>query len=353
MNRFTLPLLCLCATTGFAGTIELVAGTGRPGNSGDGGPASHAQLKMPFFLDFNRAGNLLIADTENSRVRVVDLKSGVISTLPGVNGAPIGFQPFALAVDANDDLYLVDRLGARVVKRDGKSGVVAVLAGTGKKAYAGDGGPASEASMIEPHDACLDGRGGLLVADVADWRIRRVDLKTGVISTFAGVGRPRSRPGRDAKGDGGPAAKAVVMGARAVCVDGLGNTYICEREGGTVRKVDAAGVITTFAGTGQKGYTGDGGDALSASFNGPKGVRCDRDGNLFVLDTENHAVRKIDARTHVIATVAGGRRGTAGLGGEPTQAGLNRPHGCLAARDGTLYIADTDNHRVLRVGPNP
>src|SRR5207247_1826750 len=143
-------------------------------------------------------------------------------------------------------------------------------------------------------------------------------------------------------GEGGPASAAVLVGARAVCVDGKGNTYVCEREGNAVRKIDAQGRINTIAGTGAKGYSGDGGHARRATFNGPKAIRCDRDGNIYVVDTENHAVRKIDARTNVVTTVAGGRQGT-------DDKSLDRPHGCVLDERGNCYIADSSNHRVVRV----
>src|SRR6202044_2417577 len=126
-------------------------------------------------------------------------------------------------------------------------------AGTGMKGYSGDGGKGTEAKMVEPNDCCLDGIGKLLIADVGDWRVRKLDLSTGLITTFAGTGKPKGKVDRKDIGDGGPADKAVIVGARAVCIDGQGNAYICEREGNTIRKVDVHGVITTFAGTGVKG----------------------------------------------------------------------------------------------------
>jgi sugar lactone lactonase YvrE len=131
-------------------------------------------------------------------------------------------------------------------------------------------------------------------------------------------------------------------------VDGKGNTYICEREGNAIRRVDPKGVITTVAGTGSAGYDGDGGPAVKATFRGPKGARCDRQGNVYVVDTENHAVRRIDVASGVITTVAGGRKGSEGDGGDPKQACLDRPHGCVVDADGVLYIADSNNHRVRR-----
>jgi streptogramin lyase len=366
MTRILLAGFCIFSlgslTGGQAGRIETVAGTGQKGYAGDGGPALRALLDQPFHCDL--VGQFLfIAEAGNHCVRRLDLKTGVLVTVAG-SGKP-GYsgdngpaaratlnEPYAVAADGAD-LYIVDRLNAVVRKVHGKTGTITTVAGTGVKGFSGDGGPGIKATLREPNDCCLDGKGGLLIADVGDWRIRRLDLKTGVITTFAGTGRPagKKKIDRTAIGDGGPAVKAVLVGARAVCVDGLGNTYVCEREGNAVRKVDSAGTISTVAGTGESGYGGDGGPAARATFKGPKGVRCDRQGNVFVVDTENHAIRKIDVKTGTVRTVAGGRHGSGGDGGGATEAGLDRPHGCVIAEDGTLYIADSNNHRVRAVRP--
>lgn len=340
--------------------IDSPAGTGKAGYSGDGGKASAAQLNQPFHCDLDAAGNLYIAEAGNHCIRKLDLKAGTISTVAGSgakgytgDGGPAVKatmnEPYALAVDSNGDLYIVDRLNAVIRKVDGKSGAISTVAGTGKKGYSGDGGKAVEAMLREPNDCCLDGKGGLLIADVADWRIRRLDLKSGIITTFAGTGRPKGKPDRGAIGDGGPADKAIVVGARAVCVDGKGNTYICEREGNALRKVDDKGIITTIAGIGAAGYAGDGADARKATFNGPKAIRCDKHGHIFVVDTENHAIRRVDAQSNVVTTVAGGRKGPGGDGGPPEKAGLDRPHGCVVDDKGVIYIADSNNERVRRV----
>lgn len=348
------------AGTSVAGSIDTVVGTGIAGSSGDGAPARVARLTEPFHCEFDRQGALLIADAAAGKIRRVDLRSGLISTVAGngsnglgVDGAPaleatIG-TPYAIAVDTNGDLYVVDQQTPVVRKVDGQTGRVSIFAGTGQKGFGGDGGPARSAMLREPNDCCLDGRGGLLIADVADWRIRRVDLRTGIITTFAGLGNPGKKPDRSKSGDGGLARDAVIVGARAVCVAADGSTYICEREGNAIRRVDASGVIRTIAGTGSEGYSGDGGPASSATFRGPKAIRADLQSNLFVVDTENHAIRRIDARTGVVTTVAGGHKGPDGDGGDATKAGLDRPHGCVIAPDGTLYIADSNNHRVRRV----
>jgi sugar lactone lactonase YvrE len=198
--------------------------------------------------------------------------------------------------------------------------------------------------MREPNDCWLDGRGGLLIADIQDQRVRRLDLATGIITTFAGNGE------KVREGDGKPAAEASLFGPRAVCMDSKGNTYICEREGNGVRNVDANGVMSTFAGTGEGGYSGDGGPALAATWGAPKAIRCDNQDNVIVVDTENNAVRRIDAVTGIVTTIAGGHHGGDGDGGPATSAGLERPHGCGIDRQGNLYIADGANHRVRVVG---
>ena len=352
--------IALAAAAAAPGNIETIAGTGAEGFSGDGGKAVEARFNAPFHCEFDPAGNLHIADALDHRIRRIDRATGVVTTVAG-NGkdgydgdggpaakAAIG-EPYAVAIDAGGDLYFVDRTHAVVRRVDGRSGIIKTVAGTGTVGYSGDGGPATKAMLREPNDCCLDGRGGLLIADVADWRIRRLDLKSGTITTFAGIGKPAQRPNRGQIGDGGPASKAAIVGARAVSVDGRGNTYICEREGNSIRQVNAAGVISTFAGTGSKGCSGDGDAALKATFNGPKGIRCDQQADVYVVDTENHALRKIDANTRVITTVASGRKGPEGDGGAATKAGLDRPHGCIIDAAGNIYIADSGNHRVRKV----
>jgi sugar lactone lactonase YvrE len=353
-------VIVLCGAAPLAaGTIDTVAGTGQAGYSGDGGPATAARLNQPFHCALGK-GRLYVADAFNHCVRRIDLKTGVITTVAGCgrkgysgDGGPATKatlnEPYAVAVSDEGDLYVVDRLNAVVRRVDGASGVITTVAGTGKRGYAGDGGKGTDARLDEPNDCCLDGKGGLLIADVSDWRVRRLDLKAGTITTFAGTGRRRGRIDRTEIGDGGPATKAVLVGARAVCVDGRGNTYVCEREGNAVRRIDPRGVITTVAGTGARGAAD--GPAGRATFNGPKAIRCGPGGDVFVVDTENHSVRKFDVKAPRVTTVAGGRQGKGGDGGDAREAGLDRPHGVAVDRDGILYIADSGNHRVRRVRP--
>ena len=336
------------------GIIQTVAGTGEAGYSGNGGLATGAMLREPFMCAFDPAGNLVFSESRNYCVRRIDLQTGVITGLVGDgqagysgDGGPAAqariSEPYSLAVDGNGDIYIVDRLNAAVRRVDGTTGIISTVAGTGEPGYGGDGGPGPLAQLREPNDCFLDGRGGLLIADIQDQRIRRLDLNTGIINTFAGNGE------KVREGDDLPATQASILGARAVCMDGSGNTYIAEREGNGVRKVDARGIMSTLAGTGERGYTGDGGPAIMATWGAPKAIRCTAAGDVIVVDTENHAIRRIDAEG-IVTTIAGGHLGGDGDGGPAIAAGLERPHGCGIGPDGTLYIADSNNHRVRAVG---
>jgi hypothetical protein len=337
------------------GMIQTIAGTGEKGYAGDGALAVSALLNEPFMCAFDAQGNLYIAEALNHCVRRVDHYTGVITTVAG-NGTP-GYsgdggpatqatlnQPYSLQIDGHGDIYIVDRLNAVIRKVEATTGQITTVAGTGEPGFSGDGGPGIRAQLREPNDCFLDGRGGLLIADIQDQRIRRLHLATGVITTFAGNGE------KVRAGDGQRATAASIFGARAVCMDRRGNTYICEREGNGVRQVDASGIMSTIAGTGERGYSGDGGPARTATWGAPKAIRCDRHGNLFVVDTENHAIRRIDAVTAIVTTIAGGHRGGDGDGGPATAAGLDRPHGCDVDTQGHIYIADSNNHRVRVVG---
>lgn len=353
-----LSVLMLCASAGAqsAATLRSFAGTGAQGYAGDGAPAGRAVLNQPFHCSQDRQGNFYLADTGNHCIRRVEAKTGVIRTVAGTGQKGYGGdggpavqatmnEPYGVLPDRNGNLFIVDRLNATIRRVDAKTGVMSTYAGTGQKGYGGDGGPATQALLKEPNALDLDPKGDLYIADVADNRIRKVDHRTGVITTVAGTGK------REFAGDGGPAAQASIQGARGVAFDRQGVMYICEREGNRIRRVDAhSGIITTVAGTGQKGYTGDGGPAIQATFNGPKWVHVGPDGQVYVVDTENHCVRALDPQSKTIRTVAGGHQGADGDDGPPTKAGMDRPHGCWVDARGQLYTADTNNHRI-RISP--
>ncbi len=336
--------------------ITSAVGTGEKGFAGDGGPAAKALLNGPFDVVFDGAGNLFFSDTFNNRIRRVDAASGVITTVAG-NGDK-GFtgdggpamaaslnEPYGVVIDRAGNLYIADRLNRRVRRIDAASGIITTVAGTGEAAYGGDGGPATKAGMAEPNGLAFGaGEQLLYITDVADNRVRVIDLAAGTIATFAGTGAAEH------SGDGGKAIAAGTFGARAVKIGPDGTVYILERQGSSLRAVDpATGIISTIAGTTARGYGGDGGPALAAVFDAPKEMALDRDGSLLIVDTENHAIRRIDHRSFIVTNLAGGRQGPGGDGGDATAAGLDRPHGAVVGPDGAVYIGDTNNHRIRKV----
>ena len=333
-------------------SITSIVGNGEQGFSGDGGPAALATMDNPFHVEFDPSYRwLYIADCFNYAIRRLDTQTGELTTFAGTgeaghtgDGGPATEakidEIYAIQVDDNGDVYILQRFNPAIRRIDIATGVISTVAGDTTVGYGGDGGPAIQAQMREPNDCILDGEGGLLIADIQDQRIRRLDIASGMINTFAGTGE------KEHTGNGGLAIDAGIFGARAVCVDGRGNTYVCEREGNTLRRIDSDGIITRVAGTGATGYSGDGGPAIDCEFNGPKAIRCDGDGNVLIVDTENHAIRKYDASSGIITTVAGGHEGPDGDGGPAVGAGLARPHGVVVDGDGAMYIADSENHRI-------
>jgi DNA-binding beta-propeller fold protein YncE len=335
--------------------ISTVAGTGAQGYAGDGGPATQALLNNPFDLAFDPAGNLCFSDTYNHCIRRIDAQSGVITTIAGTgeegfsgDGGPATRarmnQPYGIVIDRAGNIYVADRLNGRVRRIDGGSGVITTLAGDGGGKFSGDGRASMQAGLAEPNGFALDREHRrLFITDVADHRVRAIDLVSGIITTFAGTGK-----GAHA-GDGGPAASADVFGARAVALAPDDSLYIMERQGSSIRRV-RDGVIETVAGTGARGYAGDGHDARHAVFNAPKEMAVDPAGNVFVVDTENHAIRLIDAQSWIVTTIAGtGEAGPGGDGGPAERAGLARPHGAVVGPDGAIYIGDSENHRIRRL----
>jgi len=329
-------------------TISTFAGTGEPGYAGDGGPALAARLNNPFDLAFDPAGNLVFSDTYNHCLRRIDAQTGIISTIAGTgeagfsgDGGPAASaqlnQPYGVTVDHAGTVYVADRLNKRVRRIDGATGIITTLAG--------DGSPSGE-PLVEPNGLALEpAYGRLYIADVADNRVRRVDLATGALTTFAGTGAANH------SGDGGRAIEAGIFGARAVAVHPDGTVYILERQGSTLRRVfPGIHEIATIAGTGARGYSGDGGRASHAVFNAPKEMALDAGESILIVDTENHVIRRIDARTWIVTTIAGcGMAGSGGDGGPATEAGLARPHGAVVGPDGAIYIGDSENHRIRKL----
>ena len=334
-----------------AGDINTVAGTGTPGFSGDEGPATAAKLQQPYGVAVDGSGNLYIADASNHRVRKVN-GSGTITTVAGIGSA--GFSgdggpatsaelsdPYGVAVDGSGNLYIADTLNHRVRKVDG-SGTITTVAGTGTAGFSGDGGLATSAELDGPWGMAVDGSGNLYIADQGNSRVRKVD-GAGTITTVAGTITTGF------SGDEGPATSAELFYPEGVAVDGSGNLYIAEHSNERVRKVNGSGTITTVAGTGTAGFSGDGGSATAARFNAPYAVAVDGSGDLYIADYFNQRVRKVNG-SGTITTVAGiGSAGFSGDGGSATSAQLNGPIGLAVDGASNLYIADLANQRVRKV----
>ena len=338
------------------GRITTVAGNGTSGFSGDNGPASNASLSNPTGVAVDGNGNLFIADLNDRRIRRVDAATGIITTVAG-NG-DFGFSgddgpasdarlsnPTGVAVDGNGNLFIADQLNRRIRRVDAARGRITTVAGNGSFGFSGDNGPASDASLNFPNGVALDGSGNLFIADLNNQRIRRVDAATGIITTVAGNGTSGF------SGDNGPASDAMLASPVGVALDGSGNLFIADQFNRRIRRVDAAtGIITTVAGNGTSGFSGDNGPASDASLSNPTGVALDGSGNLFIADKLNNRIRRVDAATGIITAVAGnGTSGFSGDNGLATDAMLASPAGVALDGSGNLFIADQLNRRIRRV----
>jgi len=353
------------------GLIWTVAGTpGVSGFRGDGGPAPRALLSAPCGLAIV-GRRMYLADARNHRVRMVRLpvphprpalapsrrrpSPGTMKTAAG-NGLPGAFgsgprsqeisldQPHGLCVDARGGLYLAD-LGNNRVLAVGRNGSVRTLAGVGWPGYSGDGGPARAAGLNQPADVCGDAKGNIYIADQNNHRVRRID-PSGAIDTLAGTGEAGF------SGDEGPATSAQLDHPVALTVGADGSVYIADKSNHRIRRVDPRGLIHTVAGNGTAGSSGDGACAQDAALGSPRGLAIDRQGNLYIADEQSHRVRKVNS-SGLITTVAGsGTRGFSGDGGPATEASLNQPRAVAVSEGGTLYVADSGNHCVRRIAPD-
>jgi len=323
-------------------SIECVAGSGAPENNGDAGSAALINIGEPFGVEIGPDGALYITEVRNHRIRRLDLKTGQITTVAGCgrrgysgDGGPAVDaelnEPYEVRFDGEGNMVIVEMKNHIVRRIDGKTKTITTIAGNGRPGFGGDGGPAVKARFNQPHSIALDNKGAVYVADIGNHRIRRIDQATGIVESIAGTSE-KSLPK-----DGQAARGNAIRGPRALFV-ASDTLWIALREGHSIWRMNLAdGILHQMAGTGQAGYAGDDGPATQAKLNGPKGIAATSAGKVFVADTENNAIRRIDVRSGAITTVGADK------------ANLNRPHGICAAPDGTLFIGDTLNHRIWRV----
>jgi sugar lactone lactonase YvrE len=345
---------------GQTGIITTVAGTGQIGFSGDNGLATSATLSFPEHAVADSSGNIFISDSRNNRIRRVDAKTGIITTVVG-NGQA-GFSgdngtatnaslnaPSKIVFDPKGNLLIADSSNHRIRLFDTKANIIRTLVGNGRAGFSGDNGPATEASLDTPRSIAVGPNGSIFVADTGNRRIRLFEIRpdsSGRIITIAGNGMS------SATGDGGLAINAAIGRPEDIDLDGTNNIIITDIENNILRGINRTGMIKTIAGNGRQNFGGDGGASPLASidllFDG--GLTTDRLSNIFFIDQSNQRIRKIDSRTGVITTVAGnGQEGFSGDGGQATQAALRNPRAITFDSTGNLLIADTGNNRVRRV----
>ncbi len=359
MIPIAFSLLLGAATLASAtGPTITIAGTGTPGFSGDGGRGDQSQVNNPYGLVIGPDGALYLCDIDNHAIRRLDMKTRKLTTVAGTLGKK-GYagdggpalraelnQPYEVRFDRAGNMFFVEMPNHVIRRVDRKTGVITTVAGNGQPGFSGDGGPGVKAQMRQPHSIAFDPQGRMLICDIGNHRVRRLDLKTGIIETWLGTGEKGATP------DGAPLAGTPINGPRAIDLDPQGNLYLALREGNAVYKVDVgAGRFQHLAGTGEKGYDGEGGDARKAKLNGPKGIAWSPDGGVYIADTESHTIRRIDLKSGVITTVIGtGQRGN-GPDGDPLHCQTARPHGIFVDRKGVIYVADSEAHRVRMLKP--
>ncbi len=363
MKRWLIILCCLFPFVGKGQIITTVAGNGMLGFSGDGVPATAAKLHLPGKAIFDENGNMFIADSWAHRIRKVDRLTGIISTVAGTgvagyNGDNIPatsaqlYDPVGLAMDSTGNLYIGDAINERVRKIDLTTGIITTFAGNGVGAgtgwggFSGDGGLATNASLNAPAYITIDRKGNLYIEDGKNYRVRKVNLSSCIITTVAGNGN------WGYSGDGGNATAAEFNFIQGIGVDRTGNLFICDTNS-TIRRVDlATGIITTVAGVGLSGYTGDGTPATSSKILNPFDVTVDDNGNYYIAEFKGR-IRKVDT-FGIIQTFAGtSSYGYNGDGIPATSSLLNETTGVSTDNCGNLYIADASNNRIRKVDLNP
>jgi len=344
---------CLITNVANAQNIYTIAGSGPccgsgGSYSGDGGQATAARLEAAFSVAIDNAGNLLIADNTNHRIRKVTT-AGIISTFAGngtagytgdggqATAAEIN-NPIGISLDILGNVYIADGTN-NCIRKINTAGIILTVAGTGTAGFSGDGGQATAAELNTPHGVSFDAEGNMYIMDQGNQRIRLVN-SSGIISTIAGNGTAGY------SGDGGQATLAEINYASWICFDMTGNLYIADSNNERIRKINTTGIISTVAGNGTQGYSGDGGQATAAEMSNPAGIIADASGSLYIPESQSYRIRKISS-AGIINTIAGnGTMGYTGDGGNATAAELSLPAGVTIDAAGNVYVADDLNYRV-------
>ncbi len=340
-------------------TIKTIAGSGQVAPVRQQGRADELSLTNPFGIQREADDSLIIASFDQHVLYRLDPTHTRLQVIAGTGKAGLSGRdgdfslkvmmhaPHEVQIDADGNVYVADTMNHRVGMVEASTGRWKSIAGTGQAGFQGDGGLAAEALLDQAYSIAIDGD-ALFIADLGNHRVRQVSLRTGKIQTICGTGQKKS------PSHGGRAVTEPLAGPRSLAVDPQ-NLWIVLREGNSVWRIDRQdGRIFHVAGRGDKGFSGDGGDARQATFNGPKGIAVDPGIAIYVADTENHAIRRVDLGSGVISTVAGSPQGQAGFNGdgdEPTQRLLKRPHGVCLLPSGELVIGDSENHRVRLLKP--
>ena len=334
--------------------VVTVAGNGKDVTVPTNGPATSTAVSQPFGICIGPDSALYVCEVGSHVVRRVDLKSGMMTTVAGCGrkgysgdgGAATDAQlnePYEVRFDSHGNMIIVEMQNHLVRKVDAKTGVISTVAGNGKAGFSGDDGPATAAQLNQPHSIALDNEDRLYICDIRNHRVRSVDPVSGIITTFAGTGE------RSATVDGAALSGTPLNGPRALDFDGQHSLYLALREGNAIFRIDLEQrTLHHLAGTGKSGYSGDGGPAKLAQLAGPKGVCLSKAGDLYFADTESHTVRVLRKSSGIIETVVGDGAPGDGPDGAPKQCHLNRPHGVFVSSDNWLYIGDSNNHRVRR-----
>jgi trimeric autotransporter adhesin len=334
--------------TAHAQIITTIAGNDTGGYNGDNIPAVSAQLYQPNDIAFDGTGNVYIVDGKNNRIRKINA-AGIITTIAGTgiggyNGddmqataAELNY-PSSMTFDASSNMYITDDFNFRIRKIN-STGIISTIAGTGSTGFSGDNGIATLANIGSCVGIVVDKTGDIYIDDGDYDRIRKIS-NSGIITTVAGNGFSVH------SGDNGPATSSSLMEPNGLALDGSGNLYFAEYSGSCIRKISTSGIITTVVGTGTAGYSGDGRPATSAELYYPTGVSIDNGGNFYISDGTSSVIRKVDP-SGIISTIAGtGDGGYSGDGGPATLAQLKSPSIARADVSGNIYIADWANNRV-------